>query len=58
MEKIFPITKQGKPLTIFRGNRTVSDLELLLKETDAPPEQMISDGGCSESCEFISALEE
>lgn len=57
MEKIFPITKQGKPLTIFRGNKTVSDLEMLLKEIDAPPEQMILDGGCSESCEFVSALE-
>ena len=57
MEKIFPITKQGKPLTIFRGNKTVSDLEMLLKEIDAPPEQIIHDGGCSESCEFVSALE-
>lgn len=58
IEQQYPFTKQGKPSRIFRQNRTVADFEKLLGLTDNPPEQMIHTGGCSESCEFIAALEE
>ena len=57
IERDYPVTKQGKPSRIFRKNKTVSDFEALLLEVNDIPEQMISDGGCSESCEFVSALE-
>ena len=53
MEKIYPITKQGKDSRFFRGGRLVSDFDKLLLETGEPDARFIEDGGCSESCEFL-----
>ena len=58
MEKEHPNDKRGNVVKIFRKRRSVSDLESLLNVTGIPPEQQIQEGGCSESCEFISALDE
>ena len=53
LEREFPNTVQGKMGQIFRKNRTVADFEKLLRETDAPHPRLITDAGCSESCEFV-----
>lgn len=55
MEQRYPLTKQGKIARFFRGNRTVNDLIALKNITDTPPIQYLTEGGCSESCEFVGA---
>ena len=58
IEIIHPVDKYGNKTAIFRKHRTVADIEKMLEVTGIPPEQMITEGGCSESCEVLAAFED
>lgn len=56
MEQRYSTIKNGKTYYFFRGNRSVKDLITLKEITNTPPIQYLTDGGCSESCEFITEI--
>lgn len=56
--KDYPLGSHSKPAHFYRYNRDVSHIRALLGEVGGVPPQIGLDfGGCSESCEFLSASE-
>ena len=57
MEFKYPIGGNGKRVFFFRKSRTVADMQALADVVGHIPDMFVQDGGCSESCEFVAALD-